>query len=79
MERRTFLGDLTAASIGVLAERPFTEQVLAENSAKAKCCVVGLIMRSSSAIRNHDGFVFHVFAAKIRNILNVTDRNTDLG
>jgi len=35
MERRTFLGGLTAAFIGVLVERPFTEPVFAQDSAKA--------------------------------------------
>ncbi len=34
MERRMFLGGLTAASIGVLLESPFTEPLLAQNSAK---------------------------------------------
>src|SRR5579872_731089 len=34
MERRMFLGGLTAGSIGVLLENPFTEPLLAQNSAK---------------------------------------------
>src|SRR5579863_1510309 len=36
MERRTFLGGLTAASIGALLDRPFTEPALVQNSAQTE-------------------------------------------
>jgi haloacetate dehalogenase len=58
MERRMFLGGLTAASIGVLLESPFTEPLLAQNSAKIGGSMADHVSFGSSQVEVSGNTIF---------------------
>jgi haloacetate dehalogenase len=58
MERRTFLGDLTAASLGALMENSFPESVRAQNSTKRGSSMAGQGSFESSLVEVSGNTIF---------------------
>jgi hypothetical protein len=58
MERRTFLGGLTAASFGALLENSFAESVRPPNSNKTGGCMAGQDSFESSQVETSGNMIF---------------------